>query len=356
MTRIRITTFSIVILVLVVGIVPFVSAQDFGEIDSVCLVTDIGRLNDGGFNQFSNEGMERAAEEFDLETKAIETQAATDYENNINTCINEGFDAVVTVGFLITDATLQAALDNPDVYFIGVDQFHTGGPENLAANTYREDQSGFLAGVLAAKLTESGVIAGVYGMEVVPPVVRFRNGFEQGAWYINPDLEILGVYIDDFFAPDRGASAAEQFLGEGADVIFAAGGQTGNGALLTGADAEVWVIGVDTDQYFSVFDGGESPGAEFIATSAMKGMGEGVYRKITALIEGDLDAWGPGETELLSLAENGVSLAPKHDADIPDEIFEEVQEIADMLAAGDLETGLDFDSGLPLEDMEEESD
>ncbi|MBC7814751.1 MAG: BMP family ABC transporter substrate-binding protein, partial [Burkholderiales bacterium] len=105
---------------LILGVVPAaVMAQD--EIESVCLVTDVGRVDDGGFNQFSNEGMERAAEEFDLETTVIETSAPAEFENNINTCIDEGFDVVVTVGYSLADATAAAAADNPDNYFINVD-------------------------------------------------------------------------------------------------------------------------------------------------------------------------------------------------------------------------------------------
>jgi basic membrane lipoprotein Med (substrate-binding protein (PBP1-ABC) superfamily) len=148
--------------------------------------------------------------------------AQTDYEPNVNTCLNEGYDVVVTVGFLIGDVTLASAQANPDVFFIGVDQFFTDAPDNLVGIQYREDQAGFLVGAMAALMTESGTVAGVYGIDI-PPVVKFRNGFEQGAKYINPDIELLGVYIDDFYAPDRGAAAAEQFIGEGADVIFGAG-------------------------------------------------------------------------------------------------------------------------------------
>ena len=118
-----------------------------------------------------------------------------------------------------------------------------------------------MTGVLAAFVAEwqgSDTIAGVYGIDI-PPVKRFRNGYEQGASYVNPDLKILGVYIDSFIAPDRGGSAALQFIGEGATVLFGGGGPTGTGAILAGAQEGVYVIGVDKDEWLTSFGAGETP-------------------------------------------------------------------------------------------------
>ena len=341
------------VLVLLISIAPVALAQD--GIESVCLVTDLGRVNDGTFNQFAHEGAVAGTDDFDLEYKFIETQAETDYEANINTCIEEGFDAVITVGFLIADATNAAAEENPDVFFMGVDQFVLDGPTNYVGIQFREDQSGFLAGVLAALVAGemgSDTVAGVYGIDI-PPVKKFRNGFEQGAKYINPEINLLGVYIDDFVAPDRGASAAEQFIGEGASVIFGAGGPTGTGGILAAAQQDVYVIGVDQDEYVTSFGEGETPGAEFIISSAVKRVDQGVYDMIAALAESDMDAFPGGQVYLMDAALNGVGFAPKHDADIDDEIYDQVQEVFDLLASGDLETGVDIVSG-DLEMMDEE--
>ncbi|MEM6528380.1 MAG: BMP family ABC transporter substrate-binding protein, partial [Chloroflexota bacterium] len=270
----RIIALCMVIAVLAIGIAP-VAAQD-ALIDSACLVTDEGRINDGSFNQFAYEGLLQAEDEFDLEITFIETAATTDYEQNISTCIDEGFDAVVTVGFLMETVTRELAEANPDTFFIGVDQFHADGPANLAGSQFREDQMGYAVGVMAALMTESNVIGGVFGREI-PPVVKFRNGYEAGIAATNPDAEILGVYIDSFVAPERGQSAAEQFLGEGADVIFGGGGQTGNGGILYAAQQGALVIGVDQDQYFTIFGAGETPGAENIMTSAVKRVDSAVF-------------------------------------------------------------------------------
>ncbi|MCY3798420.1 MAG: BMP family ABC transporter substrate-binding protein [Chloroflexi bacterium] len=326
-------------------------SADMMGVETVCLVTDLGRVNDGTFNQSAHEGAEAAADEYDLEYKFIETQAETDYEANIQTCVEEGFEVIVTVGFLIADATYAAAEANPDVYFLGVDQFVAGGPANYVGIQFREDQSGFMTGVLAAFVAEwleSDIIAGVYGIDI-PPVKRFRNGFEQGALHVNPDLTILGVYIDSFIAPDRGASAALQFIGEGASVLFGGGGKTGSGAILAGAQEGVYVIGVDKDEWLTSFGAGETPGSEFIISSAMKRVDQGVRDMVAMLAEGDLSSFPGGGIFLMDAAMNGVGLAPPHESDIPDSVWDKVDAVNAVLIAGDIETGVNLMTGDLLE-------
>ncbi|MCK6578175.1 MAG: BMP family ABC transporter substrate-binding protein [Anaerolineae bacterium] len=287
MSKLHLLVLTSVILLL--GIVS--AAAQESTVESVCLVTDVGKINDGTFNQFAYEGMLTAAEEYDLETTFIETAAQTDYAANIDTCISEGFDIVVTVGFLIADATLAAAQENPEVYFIGVDQFVFEGPANYVGIQGREDQSAFLVGALAAMVTESNVIGGVFGIDI-PPVVRFRNGYEQGIQYmaslLGKEVSILGVYIDSFTAPDRGAAAAQQFIGEGVDVLFGGGGPTGSGAIAAAAAEGIYVIGVDKDEYFTTFGAGETPGADRIISSGIKRVDVGVRDMVAALADGTL--------------------------------------------------------------------
>ena len=340
------------LIVLLLALAPMATAQD--GVETLCLVTDLGRVNDGTFNQFAHEGALEAADEYDLEYKWIETQSETDYGANIQTCIDEGFEVIVTVGFLIADATNAAAEANPDVYFLGVDQFVMGGPTNYVGIQFREDQSGFLAGVLAAQVADSigsDTVAGVYGIDI-PPVKKFRNGFEQGALYINADLNLLGVYIDNFVAPDRGASAAEQFIGEGASVIFGAGGPTGTGGILAAAQSGVYVIGVDQDEWVTSFGSGETPGSEYIISSAVKRVDQGVYDMVAALADGMMSDFPGGGVYLMDAALNGVGLAEKHDADIDDAFFARVAEVTAQLIAGEISTGVDPVSGdLMMEDM-----
>jgi len=346
--------FALLVLALIAVLAVPVVAQD-SLIESVCLVTDVGKVNDGTFNQFAYEGMLMAAEDFGLDSTYIETQAQTDYQTNLNRCIEDGYNAIVTVGFLLADATRAAAEANPGVYFIGVDQFvgadasGNPAPANYTGLQFREDQAGFVAGALAALMSKSGVIGGVYGIDI-PPVVKFRNGYENGAKFINPDIQTLGVYIDSFTAPDRGAAAAGQFMGEGADVIFGAGGPTGSGGITRAAQDGALVIGVDQDEFLTTFGNGETPGAENLISSAVKRVDVAVYTAIEALVNGGADF--PGGTNLIMSAENdGVGFAEPHLAadKIPAEVTEYLDDILVGLKRGWISTGVDPVTGELLE-------
>jgi len=311
---------------------------------NVVLVTDIGKVDDGTFNQFANDGMVAAADCLGFESQAIETASEADYATNISTALEADPEVVVTVGFLIADATLEAANANPDVNFIGIDQFQAEYPANYVGVLFREDQGGFLAGAMAGLLTESNTIGVVGGLEVVPPVVRLVNGFEAGAHYIDESINVLKVYTDSFTDPAQGASAAQQFLGEGADVIFGAGGQTGSGGVSAATEAGAWGIGVDQDEYFTTFGGGSSPGSEFLATSAVKRVDLGVFNQIGEALAGSFE----GGIYTLDAANGGISYAPFHDAAIPEDAAAQLEEVRQGLADGSIETGIDPATGLPL--------
>ena len=208
----------------------------------VGLVTDVGRVNDRSFNQSAWEGVQEAAWPLARprrDIKYIETQDAKDYADNMQQFIDADYDVIVTVGFALGEATAEAAANNPDINFIGVDQFQGEALPNLAGLIFHEDQSGYLAGALAAQLSESGTIAAVLGTDLVPPVVAFKEGYEAGAKAINPDINIISTYhpggMDVAFTdPEWGAATARQAMDQGADVIFGAGGITGNGASARG--------------------------------------------------------------------------------------------------------------------------
>lgn len=306
------------------------------------LVTDVGRVNDRSFNQSAWDGVLQAAAELGLqegeEVKYIETQDSKDYADNIQQFVDAGFDVIVTVGFALGEATLAAAQAHPDTYFIGVDQFQGEALPNLTGLVFREDQSGFLAGALAAMLSKSGTIAAVLGTDLVPPVVAFKEGYEAGARFINPEITILSTYhpgeiSQAFTDPEWGAATAKQALDQKADVIFGAGGMTGNGALqeiaaAPGAGTEIFCIGVDTDQWETL------PAAHpCLVSSAMKLITPSVLDLIsTYAADGSMTAGNYF---------GGAGLAPFHDFDaqIAPEIKEKLNEIAAGLADGSLSTG-----------------
>jgi basic membrane protein A len=218
-----------------------------------------------------------------------------------------------------------------------VDQFQVEPTAGVTGLIFAEDQAGYLAGVLAANLTESNVVAQVLGTDQVPPVVAFAEGFEFGVAATSADIEVITTYhpggLDVAFTdPQWGAQTAAQALDQGADVIFGAGGKTGNGALIEVANAAggsnpPYCIGVDTDQWLTV------PEAHpCLVSSAMKLLDAGVA---TLLVQWSNGSIQPGNYVGL------VGLAPFHDFDgsISDELKAELDQLAQDLASGTVTTG-----------------
>jgi basic membrane protein A len=303
------------------------------DVFCVGLVTDVGEIDDKSFNQSAWEGVARAEEELGAQVDYIETSDAKDYGANIALFADAGYDVIVTVGFALGEATLEAAATYPDINFIGVDQFQGEAVGNVAGLIFNEDKAGFLAGALAGLLTETNTIAAVLGTDLVPPVVAFKEGYENGAVYANPDVTTISTYhpggLDVAFTdPEWGASTAAQAIGQGADVIFGAGGKTGNGALIEVAGNEgLFCIGVDSDQWETVPEAHSC-----LVSSAMKLITPGVFDLISAANDGSFPAGN---------FVGDVGLAPFHDFDsvVSDEIKTQLDEINTALQDGSLETG-----------------
>jgi len=307
------------------------------EVLCVGLVTDVGRIDDRSFNQSAWEGVLRAQDELGAQVEFIETAEATDYQNNIALFAENGYDIIVSVGFALGEATIEAAGQYPDIDFIGVDQFQGEAVANIAGLIFPEDRAGFMAGALAGMLTQSNTIAAVLGTDLVPPVVAFKEGYEAGAAHVNEDINIISTYhpggLDVAFTdPEWGATTARQALDQDADIIFGAGGNTGNGALIEVASAEgagesLYCIGVDTDQWDTV------PEAQpCLVSSAMKLITPGVFELIQASQEGSFPSGNyVGE----------VGLAPFHDFEdqVPQEVKDTLAEIDAGLRDGSIETG-----------------
>ena len=320
---------------------------DCASPDVLCvgLVTDVGEIDDKSFNQSAWEGVLKAKEELGAYVDYIETKDSKDYETNIRLFAENGFDVIVTVGFALTEATQVMAKEFPEVYFIGVDQFQPWAVDddagndlpNVAGLIFHEDRAGFLAGALAGMITKTDKIAGVLGTDLVPPVKAFGTGYINGAKYVNENVEANVIYhpggLDVAFTdPEWGAATAKQLIDQGFDVIFGAGGKTGNGALIEVAQAakagkEVYCIGVDTDQWYTV------PEARpCLVTSAMKLITPGVFDLIKLAQEGNFPAGN---------YYGGVGLAPFHDFEdmIPQDVKAKLEEIRQGLEAGEIPTG-----------------
>lgn len=344
MTRKRLS-IGLLMVVVVGMVVPACSNNAPGQ---VCVVLDTGGENDKGFNEFTLKGAREAAREAELEFAHIVTTSDEDYGPYIKSFVEEGCGLIFTVGFLMAQATAEAARANPDIHFAiidfeyvpgdgcseEVDSCYTaeGGLANVTSLTFAEDQAGYLAGTLAGCMTQTNVIGSVSGMEI-PPVVRFVTGYQNGARAENPTVTTLNEYLPDFNDAYTGKRVGERQIAKGADVIFGVGGNTGNGGLLAAHDIGLMTIGVDVDQYYTFPEITSS-----LLTSASKNVDVAAARAVRDYAFGSL-ASGPLEETVSS---GGVGLAPYHDWEsrIPDECKAAVQEATDGLKNGTVSTGM----------------
>ena len=299
----------------------------------IAVVLDTGGENDRSFNEYTLKGARDAADELGLDFAYVVSEAATDYERNIENFISENYNLIITVGFLMGDATSAAAKAHPDVHFAIIDYAYESYDDlpNVTSLMFAEDEVGYLAGVLAGCMTQSNVISTVSGMEI-PPVQKYVIGYQTGARSVNPDVETLNVYIPDFNDPATGKQAGQEQIANGSDIIFGVGGNTGNGGLLAASEDGLMAIGVDVDQYFTYPEVQAS-----LITSAQKNMDVAAGQAVRDFAAGNLEAGIRTGT----VANGGVGLAPYHDWDsqIPQECKDDVQKAYDELKAGTVDTG-----------------
>jgi basic membrane protein A and related proteins len=320
-----------------------------GEKLKIGLVTDTGGVNDKSFNQSAWAGVQKAATEFGFESDFIESKQQTDYEKNIDQFATEGYDVIVTVGFLMGDATAAKAKQYPDIKFAIIDYpyfptkdsvacpetikdcYDDGGLKNVTSLMFQEDEVGFLAGILAAGMTKSGTICTVSGVEI-PPVVKYVVGYQNGAKWYKPETKALNVYIPSFIDPAKGKETGLSLIGQGCDVLFGVGGNTGNGGLLAAKENGLMAIGVDVDQYETYPEVKDA-----LLSSAMKNVDTAVYEYLKSFNSGTSKAGILTAT----IKNGGVRLAPFHDWDgkIPQEVKDKIVEAEAALKDGSLTTG-----------------
>jgi basic membrane protein A len=299
----------------------------------IALMSATGTLQDHNFSQYSWEGAKKGAADIGAKEPAtVVPKDSTDYAKDIQTFVDAGYNLIVTVAFDEGVATTKAAKANPKVTFIGVDQSPIcvdeqgnsdatfackGDPAKLLPNYsslwFQEDQPGYLVGMVAASITKTGVVAGVGGITVIPPVVRYLQGFELGAKAYNPNVKVQISYVTTsdftkaFNDPVAGKVLGAQLISQAhADVLFQVAGKTGNGVLDAACAANVYAIGVDVDQYVSY------PNADScIVTSAEKHLSNAVEQAIKAVDKG---AQKPGDS-LFNAANDGIGVSPFHGKD-----------------------------------------
>ncbi len=303
-----------------------------------CEVTDTGGIDDKSFNATAWKGATDAQAQLGIEAKYLESKEVADFEKNINAFIEEKCDIIITVGFLLGDATKAAAEANPNVKFSIVDYGYSPVIPNVVGQAFQTDEAAFLAGYLSAGVTKTGKV-GTFGGMNIPTVSIFMDGYARGVSYYNEvhgtAVETLGwntetqegLFTNDFSDQQKGNDMAVSLMDEGADIIVPVAGPVGLGAAAAvKARGNAYIIGVDSDWFLTAPDY-----ADITLTSIMKLMDVTTLEVIKAAKEGTFK----GGSAIGNLANGGVALAPFHNLDsmVPAELKAELETVkADLLS------------------------
>jgi basic membrane protein A len=300
------------------------------------MVADIGSLTDKNFNEYTHKGTQDAATTLGAaEPAAVVAKSASEYPTLVQNLVDAGNQIIVTTGFNLANATVEAACQNPDVWFVGVDQSpicvdpsgHADGTFKCAGKAsellpryisimYQEDQPGYLVGIIAAMLSQSGKIGAIGGTSACAPCIRYLQGYELGAKSVKPDIEVNTAYVVSDFSNDAFHNAAlgktftQNFLTTGhpgTDVMFQVAGETGNGVLEAACAAGAFGIGVDVDQWLSL-KADTTPVYQCIVSSAEKKLQATVAVQIEAIAGGT----AKGGDVLFNAANDGIGYSPDH--------------------------------------------
>jgi basic membrane protein A and related proteins len=307
-----------------------------------CMVSDSGGFDDKSFNQTSHDGLVKAEEDMGVQTGEVESNAPSEFADNIQAMVDENCESITTVGFLLGDATLAADKKNKNVDFSLVDFAYPKAPPNLQGLTFNTAEPSYLAGYLAAAKSETGIV-GTFGGLPIPTVTIFMTGFVQGVEKFNEDngadVKVIGwdpetekgSFTNDFESKTKGQSTAEEMITQGADVIMPVAGPAGLGGLQAAQDNDVWGIWVDTDGCVSAAEYCDS-----LLTSVMKGMDVAVEEAIRSSASGEFT----NEVYEGTLENGGVALAPYGpQAEIDSELDAKIQDLKQQIIDGEITVG-----------------
>jgi len=332
---------------------------------TIAVVTDVGTIDDKNFNQYSYQGAQLGAHSIGAADPAyVVPKDASEYGADIQSFLDSGANLIVTVGFNLNTDTLKAAKNNPNVWFIGVDQSacvdESGNPDpnfgcagdasvllpNFVGLQYQEDQAGYLAGIVAGSISANKNVAAIGGINLVPAVVRYIQGYELGAQSVDKKMKVETGYVSTsdftiaFNSPSDGKTYADQFIQTNhPDVVFQVAGKTGNGVLESACANGLYGIGVDVDQWLSL-NAASDPTYGCIVTSAEKHLSDSVSNTIQQIYLGTplgLDAAGSLH---FNAANGGIGVAPEQDGKglITPDIQTALDTATAAMAAGTLTT------------------
>ncbi|MDN7241229.1 BMP family protein [Planococcus sp. N028] len=304
---------------------------------SAAMVTDVGGVDDKSFNQSAWEGLQQYGEENGLKKgdggfDYLQSASDADYNTNLNNLIRRDFNVVFGIGFLMEGAVKEIAEQQPKAQLAIIDAVVEA--PNVASVLFKEQEAAYLAGVAAALMTETKKVGFVGGMDI-PVIERFEAGFLEGVAAVDDTIEVDVQYTGAFDKAELGKTTANRMYSGGADIVFHASGATGNGVFTEAKerkeadpDANIWVIGVDADQY----DEGQVGDANVTLTSALKEVDQAVIDISNKAKDGKFPG---GETVVYGLAEDGVGLADSRGA-IPEDKMAKIEEFKEKIASGEI--------------------
>jgi basic membrane protein A len=300
-----------------------------GQALKVGLVTDLGQLNDRGFNQLAYEGLKRAQRKLGIKGRVVQSASASDYIPNMRRLARDGYDLIIGVGFAQGDAIDTVASRFPQGKFVIIDVDQSSlkhKPKNVVGLIFKEQEVGYLAGYLAglAEKRRSGadVIGSVGGFKE-PPVDRFIAGYQAGAKKADPGIKVINGYSSDWDDQAKCKELALNQIGRGAGVVFQVAGGCGLGALDAAREEKVWGIGVDADQSFL---------GPHVLTSAQKKVDAAVFATIKSVQDG---TWKGGRNAVFGLKENGVGLGTVSKKTPPADL-DAVEQVSKQIADGEI--------------------
>lgn len=290
---------------------------------TVAMITDVAGVNDQSFNQSAWEGLQRAKEELGVEVKYLESKQDSDYATNIETLVDQDADLILGVGMKLADAIKEGAELYPEQKFVLVDEELTD-VSNVKSILFNAQESAYLAGIVAGKMTKTNNVGFIGGMEL-PVIDTFKYGFMAGVKAANPDAKVQSQYANSFTDQAKGKAIANQMYSNGADIVFTCGGDVGTGAIEAAKENSKFAIGVDRDQ--------SDLAPEHVLTSAIKRVDVGVYETVKAYVDGTFEG---GTTTVYGLEENAVGIPDTTKNLVSQDILDLVKEQTEKLQSGEI--------------------
>lgn len=313
------------------------TAESTAEPTKIALLLS-GNLGDMSFLDSGNKGVQEIAQQWGADVKVVEMGSdATKYEANVLDASDAGYDIIIGSGWQLQEPFQNVAPDYPDtdyIIFDGAVDYTAGDYSNIYSITYKANESSYLAGVLAASMTQTGTLGFLGGMDGAG-INDFLIGYIEGAQSVNPDIKIISGYVGSYADSPKCKEMALAQYNQGADFVFTAAGASGIGTLEAAKETGHYAIGVDSDQAM-LYAESDPDQANCIPASVMKNVDKTLVRAYGLYLEGKLPL---GQEESLGLSDDAVGLSDNeyYQKLVPDDVKTAIEDAKSKIIAGDIQ-------------------